>query len=200
MIKYSNKKAMTMPEVLIALGVIGTLMMMFIPVIIKNNPISNQEKFLYKKAINTMQNAISSIMNEYEVVNSSNYLKELSQSGVDLRAELASKMKTRGSVNTGTSAGTASNPDFYTEDQMIWWNIPQTWDDNKDYIDVKVDLNGTGGNNLETDDEAASETNKPDIFKIRIMKDGRVVVPEIGSTEGDWTFEMKYLTTQGVTK
>ena len=171
--------------------------MMFIPVILKNNPISNQEKFLYKKAISTMQNAIAAVMNDYEVVNSANYLQELSQSGIDLRAELASKMKTRGSVSTA-SQGSASNPDFYTEDQMVWWNIPQTWEEGDDYIDVKVDVNGPGGKNLLSDD--ASSTDSPDQFKIRIMKDGRVVVPEIGSTEGDWSFEMKYLTTQGVTK
>mgnify|MGYP002869796259 CR=1 FL=1 len=57
--------------------------------------------------------------------------------------------------------------------------------------DVNVDVNGTGGKNISSD-EATSE-DKPDQLKMRIMKDGRVIVPEIGSTDGDWSVEMEYL-------
>ena len=76
------------------------------------------------------------------------------------------------------------------------------------YIDgVKVDVNGVKGNNLASADAGTyGETNlKPDQFRIRLMKDGRVIVPmyydeERQGTDGKgtdtWSFESEYWTSQ----
>ena len=195
MVVFSKKKAMSLAEVLVSLAVVGVLAIILIPLMLKST--TNKEKFLYKKAINSMQNAISAVMSEYEAVNAANFLPELSQNE-DIRAQIASKLYARGTVRTGDGAGSASNPDFTAGDGMTWWNIPQKWTPGDSYIDVNVDVNGDNGKNISSDD--ASPTDKPDQLKIRIMKDGRVVVPEIGSDGNDWTFVMDYLMSQSANK
>lgn len=192
MITYSKKKAMSLAEVLVSLAVVGVLAIILVPLMLKST--TNKEKFLYKKAINSMQNAISAVMSEYEAVNAANFLPELSQNE-DIRAQFASKLNAKGTVRTGDGAGSAANPDFTSADGMTWWNIPTKWTPGENYIDVNVDVNGDNGKNIASDD--AASTDKPDQLKIRIMKDGRVVVPEIRADDDkDWTFEMEYLMSQ----
>ena len=198
MFDFSRKKAMTLAEVMVSTAVVGVLAVILVPLMLKTT--TNKEKFLYAKAVNTLQNAISAVMSDYEAVNSSNFLPELSQNE-DLRTQLASKMNSVGAVRSDSQSETSSssvNPDFYSNDGMVWWNVPEEWPEGENYIDVNVDVNGTGGKNLASDGATSEE--KPDQLKIRIMKDGRVVVPEVGSTDGDWSVEMEYLMSRGSMK
>lgn len=190
-----NKKAMSLAEVLVSLAVIGILTMILIPVITKTT--SNKEKFLYKKAINTMQNAVSAVMNDNGVVNSSNFWPELSNNGQSFREAVAAKIVTIDGVSS--SKGTSSDsPDFKSNDGMIWWGLPDEWPTSGSkpakYVDVNVDVNGAGGSNLSS--ENATGEQKPDQLKIRVMKDGRVVVPSYDEGGSDWSYESEYLTSQ----
>lgn len=194
------KKAMSLAEVLICLVVIGVLMMVLIPVITKTT--ANKERFLYKKAVNTLQNAVSAVMNENGVVNSSNFWPEMGA----LRREIGSKIITLDGVHGG-DGHTATDPDFRSNDGMLWWDIPETWPENANYVDVQVDVNGEGGTNLSSADAGEygqPGARRPDRLRIRLMKDGRVVVPAYADTgmgfddgsDYNWSFESEYLRSQ----
>jgi len=197
MFDFSIKKAMSLTEVMVSTAVVGTLAVIVVPLMLKTT--TNQEKYLYTKAINSFQNAISAVMSDYEAVNSSNFLPELSQNE-DLRTQIASKMNAVGAVRSDSDSGTSSstNPDFYSNDGMSWWNVPEVWPEGENYVDINVDVNGSRGKNISSDE--ATSTDKPDQLKMRMMKDGRVVVPEVGSTDGDWSVEMEYLMSRGSMK
>lgn len=180
MINSNKRKAMSLTEVMISTACVGILAMILVPLMMKTT--TNKETLLYAKAVNSMQNAISAVIGDYEAVNSSNFLPELSQNE-SIRAQLASKMSSQeGLRDVGASGSSASNPDFYSEDGMVWYDIPAQWPAGQDYIDVKVDVNGSGGKNLSSSD--AGENEIADQYNVRIMKDGRIVVPE-GTVEAE---------------
>lgn len=182
--KKPFKKALSLTEVLVSLACVGILVMILVPTLVKTVD-TDKEKFLYKKAVNSMQNAISSVISDYEAVNAANFLPELSQN-TSLREQLAAKFNTSGGLKSvGTGGSSATNPDFYSQDGMIWWDIPETWPAGRDYIDVKVDINGLGGKNKSSTDDTLDENEHTDRLRVRIMKDGRVIVPE-GSIESDY--------------
>lgn len=184
MVNKSSKYAMSLTEVLVSLACIGILVMILIPTLIKSTNVE-KEKFLYKKAVNSMQNALSAVISDYEAVNASNFLPELTQN-VSLREQLASKFNTSGGLKSvGTGGSSAANPDFYSQDGMIWWDIPETWPAGRNYIDVQVDINGFGGKNKSSTDDSSVDSKNTDRLRVRIWKDGRVVIPE-GSIEEEY--------------
>ena len=195
-----NKRAMSMAEVLISLAVVGILAMILVPLLTKTT--ANKEKFLYKKAVNT--NAVSAVMNDHGVVNASNFWPELTDGGESFRDQVASKIITLGGVNKSTAAGntTALDPDFRSNDGMMWWGLPDEWPMEADgtpakYVDVNVDVNGEGGTNLASEDAGVygeADAKRPDRLRVRIMKDGRVIVPTYDDEGNDWSFETEYLT------
>ncbi|MBQ2644999.1 type II secretion system protein [bacterium] len=186
-----KRKAMSMSEILISLVVIGVLAMITIPLLTKTTV--NKEKFLYKKAVNTMQNAISAVMNENGVVNSSNFWPEMSQNGESFREQVGKKVIKLGNMSSSPS-NSATEPDFRSNDGMLWWGLPDEWPENADYVDIHVDVNGEKGSNLESSDAGDYDTSskRPDRLRMRVMKDGRVIVPTYDSA--DWSFETEYLT------
>ena len=201
-----NKKAMTLSEVLISLAVVGILAMILVPLLTKTT--ANKERFLYKKAVNTMQNAVAAVMNENGVVNSANFWPELTNetTGENLRKAIAKKIVTLQGASNSEGTGIES-PDFVSNDGMIWWGLPDHWPEDQNYIDVNVDVNGQKGTNLASSEAGVyGETNlKPDQFRIRIMKDGRVMIPMYydeerqganGEGEDTWSFESEYWTSQ----
>lgn len=190
----TKKKAMTMAEVLVCLAIVGILAMLLVPLITKTT--QNREKFLYKKAMNTMQNAVSAVMNENGVVNSSNFFPDLSNNGGDLQKAIGSKMLLMGGYGTGSSS---DDPSFRSNDGMVWWDLPKQWPAGEDHIDITVDVNGDGGRNIATASDAEGAVVNPDRLKIRLMKDGRVIVPAYDDgdeNDYDWSFEREYLLSQ----
>ena len=112
------KKAMSLSEVVVCLAVVGVLAMILVPLLTKTT--TGKEKFLYKKAINTMQNAVSAVMNDNTVMNSSNFWPELSSSGLDVRDAIAQKIILDGTVNNSAGGNSSfTNPDFVSSDGMI---------------------------------------------------------------------------------
>lgn len=189
-----TKKAMTMAEVLVCLAIVGILAMLLIPIITKTT--QNKEKFLYKKALNTMQNAVSAVMTENGVVNSSNFFPDLSNGGMDLQQAIGRKIVLMDGYGSGVSA---SDPTFISNDGMIWWDLPKRWPAGEDHIDVMVDVNGQGGKNITTEGDESTVVTNPDRLKIRLMKDGRVIVPAYDDSmddDYDWSFEREYLLSQ----
>ncbi len=199
------KKAMSLSEVVVCLAVVGVLAMILVPLLTKTT--TGKEKFLYKKAINTMQNAVSAVMNDNTVMNSSNFWPELSSSGLDVRDAIAQKIILDGTVNNSANGNSSfTNPDFVSSDGMIWWGLPTSWEQNnagssKAYYDVYVDVNGEKGLNRSSDDLASDNSEKmPDQLKMRLMRDGRVIVPAYDATSGnDWSFENEYLSSNSPT-
>ena len=199
------KKAMSLSEVLVSLAVVAILAMILVPILTKTN--ANKEKLLYKKAVNTMQNAIAAVMEDNGVVNTSNFWPEMSDGGESVRDKIGDKIITMNGVNKNTAAlsTTANDPDFRSNDGMLWWGLPDEWPTDSSgapaqYIDVNVDVNGEGGTNLESSDagEFGDSNKKPDRLRIRLMKDGRVLVPTYDEDGGNWSFESEYLTSQTV--
>lgn len=202
------KRAMSLSEVLVSLAVVAILAMILVPILTKTN--TNKEKLLYKKAVNTMETAIAAVMQDNGVVNMANFWPELSDSGTSVRDQIGEKIITLSGVSTlgADEHSSATKPDFKSTDGMIWWGLPDEWptDTNGEpakYIDISVDVNGDGGQNI-TSEEAGEfdeyNNKKPDRLKIRLMKDGRVIVPAYDESGGDWTYEMEYLTSQKVQK
>lgn len=204
-----KRKAMTLSEVLVSIAVVGILAMILVPILTKTT--ANKEKFLYKKAVNTMQNAITAVMQDNGVVNASNFWPEMSDGGASIREQIGAKIITLDGVNKNTSAGntTALDPDFRSNDGMMWWGLPDRWPTGADgqpakYIDVNVDVNGEGGSNLSSADAGTygESSKRPDRLRVRIMKDGRVIVPSYDeggndydwdNNGGDWSFESEYI-------
>lgn len=199
------KKAMSLSEVVVCLAVVGVLAMILVPLLTKTT--TGKEKFLYKKAINTMQNAVSAVMNDNTVMNSSNFWPELSSSGLDVRDAIAQKIILDGTVNNSAGGNSSfTNPDFVSSDGMIWWGLPTSWEQNnagssKSYYDVYVDVNGEKGLNRSSDDLVSDNSEQsPDQLKMRLMRDGRVIVPAYDATSGnDWSFENEYLSSNSPT-
>jgi len=197
------RKAMSLSEVLISLAVVAILAMILVPLLTKTT--ANKEKFLYKKAVNTMQNAISAVMQDNGVVNASNFWPEMSDGGESLRDQIGKKIITLNGVNKTTPAGstTALDPDFRSNDGMMWWGIPDQWPTDSSgepakYIDVNVDVNGEGGTNIESADsgEYGESMKRPDRLRVRLMKDGRVIVPQYDEEDSNWSFEREYMLSQ----
>lgn len=143
-----------------------------------------------------MQNAVSAVMNENGVVNSSNFFPDLSNNGQDLQKAIGRKLILMGDYGSGISA---SDPTFISNDGMIWWDLPKKWPAGEDHIDVMVDVNGGGGKNMTTDSDGSKVVTNPDRLKIRLMKDGRVIVPAYDDNvndDYDWSFERDYLLSQ----
>ena len=179
----SQRNAMSLTEIMVTTACLGILAMILVPALVKSTNVI-KEKFLYKKAVYSMQNALSAVINDYEAVNASNFLPELSQN-VSLREQLASKFNTSGGLKSvGSSGSSAANPDFYSQDGMIWWDVPESWPAGRDYIDVKVDVNGMGGKNQSSTD-AMFDGEHADRLRVRIMKDGRIIAPP-GSIEEEY--------------
>lgn len=207
-INMKKNHAMSLSEVLVSLAVVAILAMILIPLLTKTN--ANKEKLLYKKAVNTMETAIAAVMQDNGVVNMSNFWPELSDSGESVRSQIGDKIITlSGVTNFGSNeSSSVSKPDFRSTDGMIWWGLPDEWptDSNGEpakYVDIRVDVNGDGGQNLTSEDAgpySQYDNKKPDRLKIRLMKDGRVLVPAYDDDGGDWTYEMEYLTSQKVQK
>ena len=194
---------MSLSEVLITLAVVSILATILVPLLTKST--ANKEKFLYKKAVNTMQNAIRAVMLDYGVVNASNFWPEISDGGKSIREQIAKKIITLNGVNKNTAAGntTASDPDFRSNDGMMWWGLPDSWPTDSSgkpvkYIDVNVDVNGEGGTNIESSasGEYGESSKRPDRLRVRLMKDGRVIVPQYDEEDSNWSFEREYMLSQ----
>ncbi len=196
MIKNGKKNAFTLAELIVVLIIVGVIAAFAIPTLMQ--PVTNKNKVLYKKALTTIEQAVTSVMSDYEVVDTRKFFEQLSNfdDSINLRELLAAKLNLNGGVSSEATTS-KDKPAFTTVDGMIWWNIPKKWEPadasaTPTYIDIWVDVNGDKAPNLSSSTPNLDSDAIPDILRIRITNDGNVI------TDASWDVENKYITAQGI--
>lgn len=181
------KKGFTLSETMISLVVVGVIAAILIPILNSIRP--DNGRVLYKKAMYTMQNAISSAIND-NTINASNSSAFWADDGShtikpgDFCQNIADTMNVVGDVSCH-SIGDAAHPNFITTNGARWWGLGEatTADQftlgtgTKATKDIYVDIDGSGGSNAIGKDQ----------FRLKVKYDGRV------STDSSWTSENDYL-------
>ena len=185
------KKAFTLAEILVSLVVIGVVAAILIPMLSANSP--QKERVMYKKAVYSMQEALSTAMNDIGYSSGSPNVgidpNDSYWAGVDAGKfcnSVANAMNTIGGVSCG-AAGDKDSPNFVTTNGIKWWGLGGNPVEKNADKTIYVDVNG----------DAGPGTPGVDILKLNVKYDGRVVTPQ--STETDtttgtnWTTENSYL-------
>ena len=176
------KKAFTLSEALITLAIIGVLAAILVPVI--NNVRPDKDKITYKKALYTMQSAVSDAMEStvYTMAaNSAAYWKDSNVGDADFCNAVADSLNTSGSINCSGSAGSSSysNPNFVTTDGVRYWGLEGKF--NGDTRDICVDRKMSAGEYTRmTAKRSSSGSGTTDCtggMKIQVRYDGKVSTP-----------------------
>jgi len=172
------KKAFTLSEMLVCLGVIAVVMAITISVI-RAKPNSNM--VMFRKAYNIISNTVYELMQTgtyYEAGNFSD-LRATSQkiegekpSGNSKFCKVfASYINTTGDVDCNSGDGAS----FQSNDGITWYLPPKTTTgDFSGKETIKVDVNGS--DNKPNCEAGSSGCDNPDIFKIEISDIGKLYV------------------------
>lgn len=179
------KKAFTLSEALVTLAIIGVLAAILIPVIDNVRP--DKDKVTYKKALYSMQSAVSNAMDStlYSMAaNSSAYWKDENIGDSDFCQAVADALNTSGRVDC-TSKSDYLNPNFITTDGIRYWGLEGKFDgDNRTiYVD-----RGIGTNELKTIAAKRGKIGDGTGLKIRVRFDGKIDTPESTATD-NYEFE-----------
>ncbi len=174
------KKAFTLSEALVTLAIIGVLAAILIPVIDNVRP--DKDKVTYKKALYSMQSAVSNAMDStlYSMAaNSSAYWKDENVHDEDFCQAVADALNTSGRVDC-TSKSDYANPNFITTDGIRYWGLEGKFDG--DTRTIFVDR-GLGSKELKTLAAKRGKNGDGTGLKIRVRFDGKIDTPE--STAAD---------------
>lgn len=176
------KKAFTLSEALVTLAILGILAAILIPVIDEGRP--DKDKITYKKALYTLQNAVTNAMDStfYEVTANSmaNWDDPAIQENGDgsFCGIIADMVNTAGQVDcTGTAASSYANPNFITTDGIRFWGLEgKNWDsDGRRTIFIDRNLSTNDMRNLESGIlRLADQQYREPGLRIRVYKDGKV--------------------------
>ncbi len=174
------RKAFTLSEALITLAIIGVLAAILIPVIDNVRP--DKDKITYKKALYSMQSAISNAMDStlYSMAaNSSAYWKDDKVEDDTFCEAIADALNTAGRVDC-VGPSSYVNPNFITTDGIRYWGLEGkfTGDTRTIYVD-----RGLGTKELRTIAAKRGKIGDGTGLQIRVRYDGKVDTPESTDSE-----------------
>lgn len=177
------KKAFTLSEALVTLAIIGVLAAILIPVIDNVKP--DKDKVTYKKALYSMQTAISNAMDatEYSMAaNSAAYWKDANMSESAFCEAVADALNTAGRVDC-ISPSSYESPNFITTDGIRFWGLEgKDWSGTGDTRNIYVDR-ALGTTELKTIAAKRGKTGDGLGLKIRIRYDGKIDTADDDSFE-----------------
>lgn len=177
------KKSFTLSEALITLAIIGVLAAILIPVISNVRP--DKDRVAYKKALYSLQSAVSNAMDttEYSMAaNSAAYWKDTNLRGWEFCMAVADSLNLKGQPQCGKNPdgsfnthfeSSYENPNFITTDGIRYWGLENPFRDPDDpnYQLIYVDRN------LSTHDLHVLDKKRPGHtkagLKIKVRYDGK---------------------------
>lgn len=180
------KKGFTLAELTIALGVVGVLAIILLPILLNTKP--NEEMLKFKKAYYLTSRIVSELVND----------EDLYEDGT-LKSTDSTRFCTLfyGKLNTAATPGTIcegsveldDGGDLMTTDGIIWQLPKSTFSLDDSAEDISIDVNGTKSPNCYYDAETCPN---PDRFSILVSPDGMVTV------DGD--MEREYLNRSSISE
>ncbi len=174
------KKAFTLAEVLVTLTILGIVMAVTIPVL--NNTRPEKDPIYYKKGLQTIQGAMSKIMdldvvanNVYEETGRPLYLK-----GLNICSYFVNFINTSGKTSCGggdSSSSSYKSPNFITTDGLRFWGFEQEFTEPEItvYFDRKFSNNELKNDKLT---KPRDENHKVPGLALTIRYDGKVSIPD----------------------
>lgn len=128
------KKGFSLSEIIVSLAIIGVISTITLPLILSVGEDTN--KYLYKKAFQLTETAISDLVSNTTIYPYGNFVNASNASFFCLN--FASEFNTLGSVNC-TGPSSITNPNFITSNGMVWTKLENTFASN---VTITVDIDG----------------------------------------------------------
>lgn len=182
------KKAFTIAETVVALSVLGVIAVVVLPMLGDIQP--NKDKATYSKALNSLQGAISNVLeDEFSIAtNASTSNRTFSRdrflgnlTGEEFCSSLANHFNIKGGVNCGLSS--FDKPNFVTTDGIKYWGLERkTMGEATDSFEIFTDrneLNAPDWDKRIKDSSGGKGDRKEGDFglKISVRNDGKVFTP-----------------------